>query len=169
MTECEYMNVCACVCVCVCYWDPARWVQRSVLWMTKLINFNINQKIVEIYQLNVKNRWKRSLDSIFPVKKVAADLHIILHLSMDISSQGWFSGVYGSSKSFPSLQPGVPVPAFRSTLIIVTHLHISYRELCGPHRNGLKYCRLSLKTQKSGLHPLCEISAWDLWGNVGLY
>lgn len=88
--------------------------------MTTLINFNINQKNAEIYQLNVKNRWERSLDSIFPVKKVAADLHIILQLSMDISSQGWFLGVYDSSNPFPSLQPGVPVPAFRE------HINYSY-------------------------------------------
>jgi len=61
----------------------------------------------------VKNRWERSSDGIFLVKKAAADLHIILHFLMDISSLGWFSVVRGSSNSFPSLQPGVLVPAFR--------------------------------------------------------
>ena len=162
-----YECVCVCVCVCVYYWDPTTWVQSSVSWMTKLINSISTRKMLESTS-SVWTRWERSSGGVFLVKKAAADLHIILHFLMDISSQGWFSVAHGSSNSLPSLPPGVLVPAFRE------HINSSYtparlRELCVPHRNGFKYWWLNLRTQNSGLQPLCEISAWDLWGNVELY
>lgn len=162
----DHVWVYECVCVCVCIIEIQPHGSKALYreWPNWLISIS-TRKMLESTS-SMWTRWERSSGGVFLVKKAAADLHIILHFLMDISSQGWFSVAHGSSNSFPSLPPGVP--AFRE------HINSSYtparlRELCVPHRNGFKYWRLNLRTQNSGLQPLCEISAWDLWGNVELY